>query len=93
MRQLERSRDAVLGIKPQGKLPLSGDAGAVVVHNAQPFEPKAEPGIYLAQARAVPHGALVLEQRNERPEVNFPALIEKQHETWRTHTHTHNTTW
>ena len=84
-----RNRDAVLGIKTQGKLPAPGDAVAVSIHNAQPFEPKAEHGVYLAQARTVPHGALVLVQRNGSPQViltRLPALLEEPSETWRTHT-------
>ena len=83
-----RNQDTVLEIKPQGKLPSPGDTVAVTIHNPQPFEPKAEAGIYLAQARAVPHGALVLVQRCCQPKVTLmrlPALIESPHQTWRTH--------
>ena len=58
-----RQRDLALHRPHQGKLPEPGDHVAVTVQGAGPFDPKVEPGRFIAQSDTAAQGALVLVHR------------------------------
>ena len=83
-----RQRDLALHRPHQGKLPEPGDHVAVTVQAAGPFDPKVEPGRFIAQSDIAVQGALVLVNRGGQEHLvttRLPAVIDKKPEQWRTH--------
>ncbi|CAE7336713.1 unnamed protein product, partial [Symbiodinium sp. CCMP2592] len=83
-----RQRDVTLNRPHQGRLPEPGDYVAVTVQGAGPFDPRVEPGRFIAQSDVAVQGALVLVTRAGQEHLitaRLPAVIDKKPEQWRTH--------